>query len=539
MDATATFVADVTVALLAGSVAGALARLARVTPVIGYIVAGIIIGPFTPGYTAHGSNLSGLAELGLIFLLFSLGLEFSVGELAAAGVAAALGNAVAMTLIAAAVWLTTHSLGLPHPVTLALAFTVSSTAVGVALLQILGLLGKRSGHVTVSVLIMQDLIAVMILIVISAPAASLSIAGVGIPLLKAVLFVAIALLLGATVFHRLFLLTLHRAGADLLVVIFSAVALAAAWLGHLAGLTFEFGAFVAGAVTSEAAGRRMVQSIVRPFRELFVMLFFVSIGTLVDVDGIRLNWRALVVIAIVTVLVRWLLWTGVSRLLRFTAGTAAALGVALVPMGEFNIVLGNASFAAGRLNRTEIALLIGSAMISIFVSAIGARAGERWFSRKGAPSSPTPDVSIGAPVVVVGFGRVGRTAASMLVEHGLDVAVVEHDAALVRSAQEAGLEAIYGDGGDPHVLEHVISPRTRVVLTSVPDSAANAAIAQWLRARNVPAVIARAERSADIRRLLEAGAQAALVPEVEGARAFGRAVLEAIRKDDVSPEPQE
>ena len=327
----------------------------------------------------------------------------------------------------AAVWFVAAKLGLPHPITLGLAFTVSSTAVGVALLQVLGLLDRRGGRIAVSLLIVQDLLAVMVLVAISTPAESLTPAGVGVPLLRAALFVIVALVLGATALHRLFLLVLRRASSDLLVVIFSAIALAAAWVGHLAGLTFEFGAFVAGAVTSEAAGSRMVASIVRPFRELFVMLFFVSMGTLVDVSRAGSYWKVLLILAFATIAVRWLLFGGVGRLVRLGAGSAAALGLALLPMGEFNIVLGNANFAAGRLDREEMAVLVGSALISIAASALFARAGESRLPAFDRGKEEGQPLRSGSPVVLVGYGRVGRTVARMLRDNKVEVAVIERE----------------------------------------------------------------------------------------------------------------
>ncbi len=391
MDANTGFIADITVALVAGSVAGIAARALGVTPVIGYIIAGIIIGPFTAGYVAHGPNLSGLAELGLIFLLFSLGLGFSVDDLLGGGFFALAGNLMAMGCVAAVIWLTANCFGIQHPVTLALAFTISSTAVGAALLQALGLTGKRVGRAAITVLIVQDMVAVIILVIVSTPANALSIAGVGLPLLRAVAFVAIALVLGATVLHRLFNVILLRASTELLVGIFSAVALGAAWLGHAAGLTFEFGAFVAGAVTSEAAGSRIVQNIVRPFRELFIMLFFVSMGTLVDISSIFANWRTVIVIAIVAIIVRWLLFGALGRFVGLSTAGAATFGIALLPMGEFNIVLGNASYAAARLNRAEIAVLLGVSMISILASAVSARIGGKRLLRMDKTGVPATD----------------------------------------------------------------------------------------------------------------------------------------------------
>ncbi|MEO9171295.1 MAG: cation:proton antiporter, partial [Candidatus Baltobacteraceae bacterium] len=338
-EATLTFLADLTLALVAASVFGALARALKITPIVGYLVAGMAIGPFTPGYHTSGGSLSGLSELGLILLLFSLGLGFSPQELRKVGIAPMLGNIVLMTAFGFVAWAVGAAFGLLHPITLALAFTLSSTAIGVALLQGFGLLNRQPGHATVALLVAQDLVAVVILVIVTAPAHSLSALGVAVPLFKAVLFVAVALVLGATVLHRIVAMFLRRSQAETLVAFSTAIALVAAWLGHLAGLSFEFGAFVAGAVTSEVAGSRMVQSIVAPFRELFIILFFVSIGTLIDIRSIAAHWQLIFTMSGVLILARFVGWYGLSRLVRQPAGTALALATTLVPLGEFNIVL--------------------------------------------------------------------------------------------------------------------------------------------------------------------------------------------------------
>jgi CPA2 family monovalent cation:H+ antiporter-2 len=397
----------------------------------------------------------------------------------------------------------------------------------------------RAGRIAINFLITQDLIAVMVLVIISTPASSLTIAGVGIPLVRAVVFVAIALVLGATVLHRLYVVTLERASTDMLVVIFSAVALAAAWLGHAAGLTFEFGAFVAGAVTSEAAGSRMVENVVRPFRQLFVMVFFVSMGTLVDVKIALLHWPALAVILAVAVIVRGALWAAAARGVKLGAGSALALGISLLPMGEFNIVLGNASFAAGRLNRLETAVLISTCVLSIAIAALFTRIVEGRDLVFDRTSEPPPTFEGDADVTIVGYGRVGRTVAHMLRESRIEAAIVERDPVRVREAHSEGFEAAYGDGGDPHVLEHVIGRKTKVVLVTIPDSAVNLGGVRWLQSRRHVTTIVRAQSAGDVPSLLAAGAKAALVPEAEGARAFGHAVLGALRKDDAMLEPQE
>lgn len=524
---TATFLADLTVALVGASILGSLARALRVTPILAYVVTGIIIGPFTPGYHTSNESLSGLGELGLILLLFSLGLGFSARELKSVGVVPMAGNLVLMAAFGAAAWALALAFGFPHPVTIALAFTLSSTAIGAALLQAFGLHDLRPGRNALALLVAQDLIAVLLLVFTTAPAQQLSAAGLLVPVAKAALFVIVALALGATVLHRFFIGFLRRSSREGTIAFCTAIALVAAWLGHTAGLSFEFGAFVAGAVTSEAAGSRIVQSIVAPFRELFVMLFFVSIGTFVDIKALGASWQAILVMGAVLALLRAVGWFGLARLVRQPIGTALAIGVALVPLGEFNVVLANNSYLAQRLNVNEYGTIIGATLLSIALAAAAARILTPNLKRLDAAGAPQPHpFDPSTAVVILGYGRVGRTVASLCRRAGISCAVVESDVDALRVAQEDGVDVQYGDGADPHVLEQVLTPRTAVVLSTIPDTAANAAVARRLSSHGSVHVIVRAERLRDVPGLRSAGARSVLVPEAEGAFGFAQSVLE-------------
>lgn len=523
--ATSQFLADLTVALVVAGLLGAVARALRVTPILGYVLAGIAIGPFTPGYHAADASLSGLGELGLILLLFSLGLDFSIEELRHVSTAAMIGNVVLMTLFGLAAWGLGAAVHFPHPITLALAFTLSSTAIGVALLRTFGLLNKRPGQAAVALLVMQDLLAVLMLVITTTPAQQLTPAGAVLPLLKAALFVTVALVLGATLLHRIVFGVLRRAPSEAMIVFCTAVALVAAWLGYLAGLSFEFGAFVAGAVTSEAAGSRIVQSIVSPFRELFVMLFFVSIGTLVDVGALASAWPAIVIIGGGLVVLRFGGWYALSRLVHQRTGTAVALGIALIPLGEFNVVLANDSFLAHRLNANEYGTAIGATLLSIVVAAIAARiVSPRKAMMDAAAQAQAATAATPAVIVILGYGRVGRTVGALCARAGIAFSVIELDVDALRVAQQEGVDAHYGDGADPGVINRVVSPETRIVLSTIPDSRTNAAIARRLAPRGVR-VVSRAERLRDVPMMRKAGAKDVLVPEAEGAFGFAQTVL--------------
>ena len=523
---TAGFLADLTAALVAATALGWLARTLRVTPALGYVVAGILIGPFTPGYHTAGSSLSSLGELGLILLLFSLGLGFSPRELRNAGIVPMTGNVVLMALFGVAAWALGVAFHFVHPITLALAFTLSSTAIGVALLQTFGLLNKRPGHAAVALLVAQDLIAVLILVITTTPPEQLTPLGALVPLLKAAVFVIVALVLGATVLHRMVIGFLRRAPSEAMIAFCTAVAMVAAWLGHFAGLSYEFGAFVAGAVTSEAAGSRIVQSIVAPFRELFVMLFFVSIGTLVDVRALIGSWPAVIAIGVALALLRFGGWYALSRYVHQRLGTAIALGIALVPMGEFNIVLANNSYLAHRLNVGEYGTAIGATLVSIIFAAIAARVmAPHRLALDAAPDAHEPHLTIAPAIIIIGYGRVGRTVAGLCRRADIPFAVIESDVDVLHHAEREGMDVQYGDGANPDVVERLLAPQTRVVLSTIPDSSANAAMARRLTHSANVRVVVRAERLRDVPMLRKAGAADVLVPEAEGAFGFAQTVL--------------
>lgn len=372
MDATGHFLVDLTCGVVAAAAGGYLARSARLTPVIGYLVAGVVIGPFTPGITADVGSLSGLGELGLILLVFSLGLGFAPSELRRVGAAPIVANVAAMTAIGIVSYFVAHLFGVRDAITAALVVPLSSTAIGVALLDVLGIRTRFAGHLAVALLIAQDLFAVALLVLASTPPDRLTPVGLLMPLASSVVFVTVAIVLGATVLHRLVASAVRRATPEQSIPTFTAIALVAGWLGHKAGLSYEFGAFVAGAVISEAAGSRTAQAVVKPFRELFLMLFFVALGMALDVRAVLAAWPVILSLGAILIVVRLGIWTVAMRVLRFAWPAAAGLAIALLPLGEFNMVLANAAQTAGRIDAGEFAGLIGATFLSIVAASVAA-----------------------------------------------------------------------------------------------------------------------------------------------------------------------
>jgi CPA2 family monovalent cation:H+ antiporter-2 len=529
-----------TVAVAAAALASVLAVRLKLHPILGYLAAGILIGPFTPGYVARGETLSTLATLGLIFLLFSLGLGFSFAEVRRLGVVPLAGNAVATTIAAAAAGLGAHLLGLPHPITIGLTMAVSSTAVGAALLERWQAGRTLLARFTIAQLVVQDLVSVALLVLVTAPASSLSVSGVVVPVLKAIGFVAVALVAGATLLQRLVRRIIARASSEGLFIAFAALALVSAWIGYLAGLSFEFGAFVAGAVISEAAGSMIVASVVEPFRALFVALFFVSIGMVLDPRSMAGGWVAIFAFGLALVVVRLAAWSALARIAGMLAGSAFLAGIAMTAFGEFNVVLVDGALAAKRLTPPEGQLLLGITFLSIVVAIVLGPLSPRVAPlRREVRFEPEGQVAAEQEplVAIVGFGRVGRTVGAVLRRAEIPFVALEQDRRIVEEARSAGFPVVHGNATDPFALDRVLVPSVDVVLIALPEASTSVTLTERIAHRGAR-VVARASRGGDVQTLRERGAELALVPEAEGALAFARVVLRALEVSDERAERQ-
>jgi CPA2 family monovalent cation:H+ antiporter-2 len=271
----------------------------------------------------------------------------------------------------------------------------------------------------------------------------------------------------------------------------------------------------------------MIEAIVMPFRALFVALFFVAMGTLLDPHLVLDHWLELVVIGVGFMLLRLGVWTGIGRLAGFPLSNALLMGAAMMPLGEFNIMLGNAATAAHRLSGNERGVLLGITFLSVLATTLSGPWLQRLHRRSRAPSERVVEGRVtGAPeVLIVGFGRVGRTVAEILARCEIPFAVLERDRALVTEARAQGIEAVVGDGGDPRALDAAVTGATRVIVATTPETTTNSAIAYRYAARPETLVIARAARPGDAAALRDRGAVQAFVPETEGALAFAAATL--------------
>jgi K+:H+ antiporter len=530
-------VSDLTLVMVAALIGAFLAQRAGQPLIVGYILAGVVVGPFTGGPTVGNVHeLEQLAELGVVLLLFSLGLELSLRELAPVRAVALAGAAVQMLL--------TILLGIALGMALgwewrpALWFgallSVSSTMVALKTIQAQGRLGTLSSRVMLGILVVQDLAVVAMMIVLpelSDPSFGLS--TIGIAATRAIAVLAIVILFATRVVPPLMSFVARWNSRELFLLATVTLAVGVGYVAWAFGLSMALGAFVAGIVVNESEYAHQALSDVAPFRDLFGMLFFVSVGMLLDP---ALLWAQIGVLAIVVAVVvvgKAAILAGVVRAFGYWNIVPLAVGLTLFQVGEFAFVLARVGLATKAIPEEIYSLALNTAIITMaltpvvsrFVPAIYTRVWPRR-ERETLELINVPSTGLSRHVVIVGAGRVGRSVADALGQLNLPFVLIETDDRRVRQARQAGLAIIYGDATQPIVLEAAAIDRACALLVTVPSFPDARAIVESARRLHpdLP-IIARAEGDDAVRGLYGLGIQEVTSPEVEAAIEMTRQAL--------------
>jgi CPA2 family monovalent cation:H+ antiporter-2 len=519
---------NIAVALAAALVGGLLARRAHVPPLVGYLVAGMAIGPFTPGFRGDISTISQLAELGVIFLLFGVGLHFSLGDLwRVRGVAipGALGQMAITTALGYGVgrwwgWSGEAS------IVLGLAISIASTVVLLRSLMDEGLLDSRHGRIAIGWLVLEDLATVLLLLIL--PALASGPTGVespplGLTLLKAAVFIVLMLLLGARVVPWLLLRIARMQSRELFLLVALTLSLGIALTAAtLFGVSIALGAFLAGVVVAESPLSHQVGADVLPFREAFAVLFFVSVGMLVNPRDLIANAGEVALLTALIVLGKGLVALALTLVLRQPALTALVVAAGLAQIGEFSFILGQAALRLHMLTDAQYSLILAAALLSITVNpllfklvpGLERRLGRRLRARS---TEATVAPTLRDHVVVVGAGRVGSHIVDVLGRMNVPRLVVESDAATVEDLQKAGVPVLYGDAGNSEILDHAGLSRARALVVTIPDDpAAGLAVAAARKIAPSLPIVARASEAAGVAELGKLGADDVIHPELEG-----------------------
>ncbi|HWQ13958.1 MAG TPA: cation:proton antiporter [Roseiflexaceae bacterium] len=529
--------ADIAIILVAALLGGFVAQRLGQPLILGYIVAGILVGPYTGGVTVteiHDIEL--LAEIGVALLLFALGLEFNFKKLERVRTIAFFGTPIQL--------LVTGALG--YGVGLLLGWTpyqslwfgalisLSSTMVILKTLMAQGTLGTLASRIMIGMLIVQDLAVVPMLIILpELHDLEQGLATLGVAVLRAAVFL-VAMVVGGT---RLIPAVLKRIAGwnsrELFLLAVVALGLGVGYATYLVGLSFAFGAFVAGMVLSESEYSHQALSDIVPLRDVFGLLFFVSIGMLLNPAFLVANLGTVLLVVALVGGGKALTFFVLTRAFGYTGATPVAVGLGLFQIGEFAFVLARAGLAEGAISQDIFALVLATAVTTMVLTPFATRAAEplaRWLQR-GRPAAPAletdlPEETRVGHIIIVGYGRVGRYTAEVLHQLNLPCVVIDIDQQAVERARAAGIPAIYGDASSPVVLEAAGLHAARLVLVVVSAALDVELIVRQVRRMDPDVhIVARAARLAQIEVLRQFGIHEIVQPEFEAGLELVRQTL--------------
>lgn len=486
---------NITVALAYALVGGLLARRIGLPTIVGYLVAGVALGPFTPGFRGDPAAIHQMAEFGVILLMFGVGLHYNVADLWQVRRVAIPGAIVQMIVVAAMGFGLARMWGLsPGGAWIfGIAGSVASTVVLLRSLMDHGWLDSPAGKVAIGWLVVEDLLMVAILVLVPAlarPSDSGAAVTVGIAIGKAVLFVALMMFVGARVVPAILGRVVNTRSRELFVLVALTIAVGTA-LASAAffGVSLALGAFVAGIIVSESPFSHQIGADLLPFREAFAVIFFVSVGMLVNPAYVFAHWDRLLFVCLVIIFGKAIVSGLLATALGCAARTTLILATGRSQIGEFSFIVGQTGLTLGLLQESEYSLILAGAIVSIMINpammglvepmerALKRRpALWRLIDRRSAEPPPAPEPMAGH-IVIVGCGRVGRHIAETLGKLEIPRIVIESDPIRVDKLHELGVPVLYGEAGNSEILEHAHLAKARALVITLPnDSAALACV---------------------------------------------------------------
>ena len=531
---------DLAYVFVAAVLGGSLAWLTRQPLILGYVIGGLLISPLTPGPAVSDIHTFELfAEIGVVLLMFSLGIEFSLKDLMGVKWIALIGGPIGIVL-STAVGLAVGSLLGWSPVAGAVIGMVVSPASTMVLARLLldrGELHSRHGRIMIGITLVEDLAAVVLIILIPA---------LGTMQGDRVLAVAKALLTAAAILVPFFYLAsrilpqvlarvARTRNEELLLLVTLALGLGAAAVTQAAGLSLALGAFLAGLLINQSDYAHEMLARLLSLRDAFVALFFVTVGVLIDLRVVVDNIGLLGVLVGLVVIGQWAIWTVVSLLFRQSLSTALLVGVGLAQIGEFSFILVQVAREAGHVGADVYSATLAASLVTILINAALVRLVPRWIGPArltkgsmpalGLPSGP----ALEGHVVVCGFGRVGSAIGEALETFNIPYMVIEPDPDIVKSLRARNVPAVFGDAAQRVILAAAQADQAALVILAIPENDRARQAVRRIRSFNPTVqILARVHDLAWRARLMEAGAAEVIQPEEEAASTLIRHALERL-----------
>ena len=523
---------------------GSLAQRLKLSPLVGYLVAGIVAGPFTPGFVGDMELAPQLAEIGVILLMFGVGLHFSWRDLMAVraiSLPGAVGQITVATLLGwgLALWLGwSHGAG----IVLGLSLSCASTVVLLRALEDRRLVETQRGRIAVGWLIVEDLVCVLALVLLPALAGLLNgedssaasvLTALFTTFIKVGAFVVLMMVVGSRVIPWILERVAGTGSRELFTLCVLAIALGVAFgSAALFGVSFALGAFFAGMLLNESEFSHQAASETLPLRDAFAVLFFVSVGMLFDPMILLEHPTEVLATFLIIVLGKSIAAYVIMRMLGKPKGTALLISASLAQIGEFSFILAGLGLALDVLPQEGQDLILAGALLSIITNPLLFA----WLDRREKRAAqPEPLVHTAQPpipadlrdhVILIGFGRVGSELGKLLQTREIPLVVVDDEELLIDRARAAGIPAIRGNAVNARVLAEARPESANTVLLAIPNTLEAGEIIARLREIN-PAltIVARAHSDAELKHLLEHGADAAVMAERELAHSLAEMVM--------------
>ncbi len=532
-------------------VLGLLAQRLRLSPLVGYLVAGILAGPFTPGFVGDQTLAPQLAEIGVILLMFGVGLHFSLRDLMAVKAIALPGAVIQIAVATVLGWALARWLGWSHGAGLmfGLALSVASTVVLLRALEERRLLETGKGRIAIGWLIVEDLAMVLALVLLPALAGSLGGEGGSegnvwmallITLGKVGAFVAVMLIVGRRVIPWALERVAGTGSRELFTLCVLAIAMGVAFgAAELFGVSFALGAFFAGMLLNESEFSHKAAQDSLPMRDAFAVLFFVSVGMLFDPHIVVEQPLAILATFLIIVFGKSVAAWAIVRVFGKSNSTALTISASLAQIGEFSFILAGLGLSLKILPQAGHDLILAGALLSIVVNPFLFGLLDRRLNKDDEREARDAQDALAASdqlhrlpddianhAIVVGYGRVGSQLAKLLRERNVPVVVVEDDADLVAQARAAGFPSVRGNAASERVMLEAKPERAQIVVFAIPHALEAGETMARLRAIN-PALtlLARAHSETEVKHLLEHGADGAVLAERELAYSLAEMVM--------------
>ena len=505
--------------------------------ILGYILTGIAFGPYTGGFaltSVHEIEL--LAEIGVALLLFALGLEFSLKDLKPVKKIALIGTPIQIILTIGMGYGIGQLMGWDAKSSLWLGALVSlsSTMVLLKTLMNQGWLGTLSSKVMVGMLIVQDLAVVPLIVLLpmlNDP--SLGWISLEIAILKTVVFLAGMILFGTRLLPLIMRYIAHLGSRELFLLAITAIGLGVGYLTYLVGLSFAFGAFVAGMVLSESDYGHQALSDIIPVRDLFGLLFFASVGMLLNPGFLLDHWKQVLMLVLIVSLGKGIIFALLARIFKYGNVVPLAVGLGLFQVGEFSFVLAQVGVSTNSISHEVYSLVLTTAIITMFLTPIisGQTAhlyalSKRWFQHEPLDTINYPKSGLRNHVIIVGGGRVGFRIAQVLKRLSVPMLIIELDQLRVERAKHADIPVVFGDVGHEVVLEAAETPSARLLIITTPEVVIAQAIVENARKVNSEIqVVARAPGVEFLEEFKKLNISEVVIPEFEAGLEMARKAL--------------